>query len=1276
VETPLNILIIEDSLADFRLVERHLKRNGITAECHRVESRDALQDALAGGPWHLVLSDHKLPKIGFQEILDVLRPRLSELPLILVSGSVGEERAVELLKSGIWDFVLKDNLTRLVPAIERSLRDAAERRARLEAEQALRDSEERYRRLFDVESDALYLVDSESGRFLDANPAALKLYGYTRDEILQMRAANVSYEPDKTEHAITDQETKVPLRWHRKKNGTVFPVEITGGYFEAGGQKIHVAAIRDISEQHWTQKALARLHQRNDLILSSAAEGILGLDLYGRHTFVNPAAAGMLGYSIEELLDRSAAETWHRVQPDGSPSTAEDWGAREQTRSLDTFWRKDGSSFPVECASTPILEHDNPVGFVVSFNDITGRRQAEAALRESEFLLRTILSLIPHFIFVKDRDSRYLLVNRACAASYGLTPEQVTGRCDLELAANPEDAEGFMRDDREVVDSGRPKFIPEEKLTTPAGETRILQTTKIPFSAPGKGPALIGVALDVTELKRAEAMLRQSEAEFRAVFETASIGLAQADVQTGQWLRVNQKLCSITGYSVEEMMRMRVPEITHPEDRERDWALFQQVVRDEVPSYRNEKRYIRKDGGIAWVNVNMTVVRDPEGRPLRTVATIEDITERKRVEAALQESEHLLHTVIDLVPHFIFAKDTGGRYLFANRACASNNAMTPEQMIGRTDMELVPDCCEAEGFRRDDQEVIESGRLKFIPDERITNSAGVVRILQTTKIPFAAPDGPAVMGVSVDVTDLKQAEQELRESEQHLQLALAAANMGAWEVTLRGAGQSVVWTDQYGALFGRNRGQFPTDGVMFMECVHPDDRDQVRTKFERAFRESTAVETEFRVIWPDGSVHWHQSMGRAVVAEEHQPPRMVGVGMDVTERRELEAQLRQAQKLEAVGQLAGGVAHDFNNILAAFMMRLNLLQLNPFLDGETRHALEDLEAESHRAAGLTRQLLLFSRRSRVEMKPADLNQVLDNLLGMLRRLIGEDVDLRVEPKTTLPLVEADAGMLEQMLINLVVNARDAMPKGGRLTISVATEDLDGAHAALRPTRRAGTFVCLTVTDTGCGMDSVTLKRIFEPFFTTKEVGKGTGLGLATVHGIVVQHKGWIEVDSKVGEGTVFRVYLPALPGPAVDTEDPIPTEPPLRRGTETILLVEDEPKVRNLVAQALRVLGYTVHEAVDGQQALSLWGVHGADVDLLLTDMIMPGGMTGLELTDRLQSIKPGLLAIISSGYSAEIAQTSSPAREGVAYLPKPYEVKTLADKLRESLDRGRTTES
>ena len=389
---------------------------------------------------------------------------------------------------------------------------------------------------------------------------------------------------------------------------------------------------------------------------------------------------------------------------------------------------------------------------------------------------------------------------------------------------------------------------------------------------------------------------------------------------------------------------------------------------------------------------------------------------------------------------------------------------------------------------------------------------------------------------------------------------------------------------------------------------------------------------------------------------------------DITERKQLEEQLRQAQKMEAVAQLAAGVAHDFNNVLVAILMNLGLLQTNPQLNEETKESLREVEKHTVRATNLTRQLLVFSRQQAARIGPMELNSLIHDLIKMLRRLLGENVEIAFEGCSEASWVNADAGMMEQIVMNLCINARDAMSQGGLLTISTATLDIQPEAIKLRANARPGRFVCLTISDTGCGIDEAVLPRIFEPFFTTKEVGKGTGLGLATVYGIAKQHGGWVDVESTLGKGSVFKVYIPAgIPVGAFEIPE---QEDEIKGGAETILLVEDEVFVRRTVALSLRKLGYGVLEAGNGAEALKVWEDHREKISLLFTDTLMPGNLTGLDLAVRLRKEKEALKIISSSGYRIEESEGPPPSGQPIVYLPKPYAPVTLARTVRDCLDK------
>jgi two-component system, cell cycle sensor histidine kinase and response regulator CckA len=510
-----------------------------------------------------------------------------------------------------------------------------------------------------------------------------------------------------------------------------------------------------------------------------------------------------------------------------------------------------------------------------------------------------------------------------------------------------------------------------------------------------------------------------------------------------------------------------------------------------------------------------------------------------------------------------------------------------------------------------------------------------------------------------DITNRKQAERQLQYSHDLLEYIITHARsaIAVHDRDLRYVYVSKRYLSEYGIKEANVIGKHHYE-------VFPDLPQKWRDVHQRSLKGEVLSAEEDAYARENGSVVWTRWECRPWFQAEGVIGGIIIYTEVITERKALEAQLLQAQKLESIGQLAGGVAHDFNNILAATMMHLNLLQRKNNLDAETREALVELMEEARRAANLTRQLLAFSRRSVLEVKLLDLNELVADLLKMLGRLIGEDIHIRFDRSGSTPLVEADAGMLEQVLLNLAVNARDAMPRGGRLTIAVEPISINSVRGRLAADARVGCFICLSVADTGCGMDEATVKRIFEPFFTTKEVGKGTGLGLATVHGIVGQHKGWLEVESSVGCGSIFRVFLPAAEERRLEPVKCEPTELP--KGKETILLVEDEATVRKASAQGLRLLGYMVLEAANGKEAMLRWQENGPAIDLLFTDMVMPEGMTGLDGAERLRMEKRGLPVIIVSGYNAEITKPAQLDAQGIMYLQKPFQLEAMAKAVRD----------
>jgi PAS domain S-box-containing protein len=643
--------------------------------------------------------------------------------------------------------------------------------------------------------------------------------------------------------------------------------------------------------------------------------------------------------------------------------------------------------------------------------------------------------------------------------------------------------------------------------------------------------------------------------------------------------------------------------------------------------------------------------------------------EHRQTLGALKESEARFRQLTENIREVFWLTDVGKQnMLYVSPAY--------ETIWGRSCQSLYENLREwLEAIHPEDRErVLQAALTKqaegnYDEEYRIVRPDGTVRWIHDTAFPVRDESGRVVRmaGVAEDITARKEAETTLRESNKRYEDLVHTIDGVVWEADAQTVAFRFV-SAQAERLFGYPVKQWLDEPDFWRNHIHPDDREQAVARCRQATSEGRNHELEYRMVTADGRAVWVRDIV-TVVSENNQPVTLRGIFVDITARHMLEDQFRQAQKLEAIGQLAGGVAHDFNNILTVIMMQTSLLQTKENLDEQTRQGLDEIACSAERAANLTRQLLTFSRRQTKQARHLDLAELVGGMTRFLRRILGEDILLESRFAPELPAVHSDPGMLEQVLMNLAVNARDAMPRGGKLSVALETVALDDAHALSHPEARAGRFVRLSVGDTGSGIAPEHLPHIFEPFFTTKDVGKGTGLGLATVHGIAKQHDGWIEVESAPGRGTTFRIYLPAVEEQAEAA--PMETAPPVPGGTETILLVEDEASVRDLACVVLERYGYTVLTAENGRAALDIWRQRKSRIDLVLTDLVMPGGMSGRALAEQLQAERPGLKVIFMSGYSDEIVHRQLDLQSGCRFLQKPYPPRALAEAVRRCLDSG-----
>jgi PAS domain S-box-containing protein len=691
------------------------------------------------------------------------------------------------------------------------------------------------------------------------------------------------------------------------------------------------------------------------------------------------------------------------------------------------------------------------------------------------------------------------------------------------------------------------------------------------------------------------------------------------------------------------------------------------AVQTGEPMHECEIVIERADGSRRLALAHAHPLRDRSGKRVGAVNVLVDVTQRDEARAEIKASRERLSGLVNSAMDAIVSIDAEQRIVLTNPAAQTMFGYAADEMLGQPLEILLPERFRAEhrrfvdGFGRTGVTTRAMGSLGTIFGRRRSGEEFPIE----ASISQTVVSGAKIFTVILrDVTERQRADQIRHDSEERFRQVTETIDEVFW-LADNDTNQVVYVSPAFERVWGRPVAQLYENARLWEESVHPADRARVMEQ-AAAMRAGCGGAMEYRIVRPDGTVRWVRDRGFPVRNAQGVVYRFAGVANDITVERQLEEQFRQAQKMEAVGQLAGGIAHDFNNLLTVIQMQGSMLLQRR--DPAVAEGLRSIMDAAERAANLTRQLLTFSRRHPKESRPIDLAATVSNMVKLLRRLLGEDVVLETRFAPCLPLVNADNGMMEQVIMNLAVNARDAMPRGGQLAIGLAPVTVDDTSAAAHPLRSAGQFVRLSVRDTGSGIPPEHLARIFEPFFTTKDVGKGTGLGLATVFGIAQQHGGWVEVESKLGEGSEFHVYLPALPASAdVEPAAVTPKRMP-RGGRDRLLLVEDEAQVRLVARHVLERLGYTVAEAANAKEALEIVTT-APPFDLVLTDLIMPGGITGHELAQELRQRTPALRVIFMSGYSDDVVNRALTMSAGDRFLQKPFELDALANAVRNALD-------
>jgi PAS domain S-box-containing protein len=900
--------------------------------------------------------------------------------------------------------------------------------------------------------------------------------------------------------------------------------------------------------------------------------------------------------------------------------------------------------------------------------ELASHRQVEEALRESSQFNRQVIDSAHEGVIVYGTDLRYQIWNPFMEKLTGFKASQVLGKHPLEVFPFLKEVGVIERLEKALAGE-----IPEpvEFPFDIGGKTGWTLDTSTPFrNATGAIIGVIATVQDVTERRRAEKALRDSEFFFKESQRVGFIGSYKTDFATGIW-ESSEVLDQIFG--IDKTYVRSVSgwlDITHPEDRQMmDRYLREEVIAKRRP-FNKEYRIIRKcDGAVRWVNGLGEISFDREGKIVSMIGTIRDITERKLAEEALRQSEDRFRAFYDLglVGVAVTSPDKG--WLQMNDRLCQMLEYRKDELCAVTWAEIThPDDLAADEaqFQR-----LLVGEVEGYELEKrfITRSGGILPTYLVVRC-LRKPDRSVdyVVAMVQDITERKRAEDALRMSEEKYRSLnnSMTEGMALHELVCDAAGKPVdyvlldvnpAFETMTGlgreAVLGRRASEVYRGEAPFLEAYAEVATTGRPVKFEKAYE---PMNKTFAI-----SVF---SLAKG---------RFATVFSDITERKhaqedrdKLQAELSQAQKMESVGRLAGGVAHDFNNMLTVIQGNAAMVLEDLPPDSPYRENLAEIEKCAKRSADLTRQLLAFARKQTVSPKVLDLNETLESMLKMLRRLIGEDIDLVWHPSTGLWPIKADPSQIDQVLANLCVNARDAIGGVGKITIQTENVTIDQAYCDTRVGIEPGEYVALALSDDGCGMDKEVLAHLFEPFFTTKEMGKGTGLGLATVYGIVKQNQGFMDVQSEPGRGTTFKVHVPrhAEKTPKIHKEGPVASA---ARGHETILLVEDEPLILKIGSRVLESLGYTVLTASTPGEAVRLAREHAGEIHLLVTDVIMPE-MNGRDLAKNLLSLYPGLKRLFMSGYTADVIAHHGVLEEGIHFLQKPFTREVLAEKVRQAL--------
>lgn len=1516
-------MIVEDVEDDAVLVLRELRRGDLVISHERVDSKKAFLKALTEKEWDLILCDYSMPHFRGVQALQLVQERGLNIPFIFVSGTIGEDVAVQAMKNGAHDYVMKGNLKRLVPAVVRELKDAEERRARKVAENELRRSEERFRILIEKNSDIIATVN-ENGKILYQSPSMQHVLGYSPEDLAGRNTLDFVHPDDFTRISTLFAElTAIPggLRSAamraRHKDTSWRWLEVTAqNFLQNPSVQAVILNYHDVTHEREAREALQQSEERLTMAISASGQGLWDWDLQTDNAYLSPRYYELTGYKEGEVAPN--LKFLHTiVHPDDLAEVKRTMGEHIQGKSeysiIEYRMRQKSGEYRWVHGVGKVVNRDEtgaPLRMVGTISDITERKKLEEEVRISERLYRDLVENSNEVTYLLDRRLRLTYISPIIEKRTGYAPSELLGRLFAGMIVS--DDLQMVKNRFRVMLGGRIMEPAEFRLRTKGGETLWVRASMVPVMRKNKLESIRGVAIDITERKRAEDAVTESERRLSTLMSNLP-GMVYRCTNDPDWTTtfISDGCLDLTGYTVKDLLHnatLSYNRIVHPDDRERVWDTVQESVRNQKP-FQLEYRIVTAENRVKWVWEQGRGIFNAGGDLLFLEGFITDITERKQTEEALhlksEELERYFTNSLDLLciadtdgtfrrlnPQwektlgYSLSELEGTRFLdfihpddldatverismlsrqetivsFTNRyrhkdgsyrwiewrsipqgnliyAAARDITKRKEgelalreseeryRLILKHSMDAIlltspegpilsanPAACAM--FGRTEEEICRLGRKGLVDPqdprlndiieqrERTGFAKGELSLLRGDGTRFPAElsssifvDSTGVRRTSMiirDISDRVQAEEQLRQSEQQ------------YRDVVENATDVIYLTDIDGRFTYANPAGLRISGYSldelkastYLDLVEPSYRKQVSIMYMRQFLNrtpSTAIDfpyktksgelrwfsqvaslvladgtpTGFRIIarditdrkkaedrlhdseeryrqffendltgdyisTPDGKLlecnpaflkifgfasreealqtntevlHSHpgarkefldrlrkeklliyeEGTGRRIDGtlihvvenvtgtfnDEGELVEIRGYLFDDTKRKIIEQQFYHAQKMESIGTLAGGIAHDFNNILGIILGHASLMNRLMEDPSKLSQSVDAIQKATNRGAALVRQLLTFARKTEPQFQSLRINNIIQEITGLIAETFPKTITVSHGLQTDLPSISGDPTQIHQVLLNLCVNARDAMPEGGRLLLSTSVVD-GGKINHLSPEAVSQEYVAIEVSDTGTGMDDATRERIFEPFFTTKGVGKGTGLGLSLVHSIVTNHRGFIDVRGSKGVGTTFLVYFPTerqLPALPVQTDKP---KSEIRGGNETILVIEDEEMLRELLRAVLSAKGYTVITAEDGVEGIEMVERRGETIAAIVSDFGLPR-LQGDAVLKEARALNPEIKFILASGYLEPSVRREIEKHGCRHFLQKPYVPEAVLALVREAIDEKGT---